>query len=197
MNLHGVYSTSTQILPFLKIFSHNWVSGGNLTCLWNGFVPFLGYQVTPPPGSWVACFLQHPVVFVCNGVLCISFCRFLQDDAFLDSQQKGQSKQFVGSLRFTVFLYCINQCLLPQVLNCFIYIFEFFKDIFTSLLVTANISPQKMVKFSNVLCIGILEETDIFRSFSYEGNRNFRFPSISPRNLSVAPTFPCENHWEI
>ena len=48
---------------------------------------------------------------------------------------------------------------------------------------------QKIVKFPHILCVGKFGETGTFLKVSYEGNGNFRFPSISQRKLSVSVKF--------
>ena len=55
----------------------------------------------------------------------------------------------------------------------------------------------KNVNFPPALCVGNFRETDTFLTASSEGNGNFRCPSISQRELSISPKFPCKDYWEI
>ena len=54
-----------------------------------------------------------------------------------------------------------------------------------------------MMKFHHIFCWGNFGETDSIPIISQRGNGNFRFPSISHRNLSISLKFPSKNYGEI
>ena len=55
-------------------------------------------------------------------------------------------------------------------------------------------SDEEMMKFHHIFCWGNFGETDTFPIIYQRGNGNFRFPSISHRNLSISLKSPSKNY---